>query len=466
MIDAEFFTFSKRENSTLRPAAAGVVIPVSLKVPSSIENPTLEIHDTNIPQYNYMRIAAYGRYYFITDRECIAKDTYIVTARVDTLATFKDEMAGQNVFAEYASYSYSQWLTDPRVNKTQAISIHRQAELVELFEIKPVGGLRMFHYCRVIADQGALNGYEVIQGENTLRPLIDVLTSKNDIRTLMLDIGGADPFDSICEIWDSPLDMTKCHASSAIGNVEIWQVQIGGRRLLNSDITLHSATLNLHHGDQYGDFRDEWLVYQLFIPYVGVINLPTELCNVCDTVVIRYAGDCTNGQIAYSVNLVGDETIPIGTYGACLKSANAMARQQGAEGRWAAGAMAVAGAAIGAGAFTGSLAAGVAAAGAAEISTFIGMSGPGKMEQAGSFTGGLACCGLLYESDRFILEVMKPGTITDPSHYTALGGRPVQKYIPIQNGFIKARNASVFISGTDNERATINSYLNGGVYYE
>ncbi len=337
---------------------------------------------------------------------------------------------------------------------------------MELFTHKVVGGLQMYHFCRVIATGGALNGYEVLQGVDTLRPLMTKLASKQDIQTLMLDIGGADPFDSVCEIWDSPLEMSACHEETALGNVEVWEVQLGGRRLINSDIKLHSATLNLHHGDLYGDFRDSWLTYQLFIPYVGVINLPTELCNICDTVVIRYAGDCTNGQIAFAVCLVGDTEIPIGTYGACLKSANAMARQQGAEGRWAAGAMAVAGAAIGAGVFSGSLAAGVAAAGAAELSTFVGMAGPGKMQQAGSFTGGLACCGLLYESDRFILEVMKPGTITEPSHYTALGGRPVQKYVTIQNGFVKARNASVAITGTDNERATINAYLNGGAYYE
>ena len=466
MLNATFYTFSKRENSTLRPTGEGAVIPVCLKVPSSIENPTLEIHNANIAAYNYMYISDYGRYYFITDRESIAKDTYIVTCRVDALASFKDEIAGQSVFAEYASYGYSPWLSDPRVNKTQAITINRQAELVELFEHKTLGGLRMFHFCRVIANGGVLNGYEVIQGNDTLRQLINLLTSKNDIRTLMLDIGGADPFDSICEIWDSPLNMSACHEESDFGTVHVWECEIGGRRLLNSDIKLHRAEMNLHHGDLYGDFRDEWLIYQLFLPYVGVINLPTELCNICDTVIIRYAGDCTNGQIAYSVVLEGDQQIPIGTYGACLKSANAMARQQGAEGRWAAGAMSVAGAAIAAGAFTGNAAAAVAAAGAAEISTFIGMAGPGKMEQAGSFTGGLACCGLLYESDRFILEVMKPGTITEPSHYTALGGRPVQKYVTIQSGFVKTRNASVAISGTDNERATINAYLNGGVYYE
>ena len=465
MISATFYTFAKRENSTLRPSGEGVVFNISLKIPSSIEEPTLEIHG-DVKAYNYVYIPYYSRYYFIVDRQCIAENCYIVSCRIDALATFKDEIAGQSVFAELASYGYSEWLHDGRINKTRAISVHRQAELVELFTHKTLGGIQTYHYCRVIATGGALNGYEVLQGVDTLRPLLTKLASKQDLQTLMLDIGGADPFNSICEIWDSPLEMTACHEETALGTVEVWEVQLGGRRLINSDIKLHSASLNLHHNDQYNDFRDEWLIYELFIPYVGVINLPTELCNVSNTVLIRYAGDCTNGQIAYSVNLVGTETIPIGTFGACLKSPNAMARQQGAEGRWAAGAMSVAGAAIAAGAFTGNPVAALAAAGAAEINTFIGMAGPGKMQQAGSFTGGLACCGLLYESDRFILNVLKPGTITDPSNYTALGGRPVQKYVPIQNGYIKTRNASVAISGSDNERAFINAALNGGVYYE
>lgn len=465
LITATFYNFPKRENSTKQPTGAGAEIPISIKIPSTIEDPTLEIH-ADVRAYNYVYIAYYGRYYFITDRECIAESCYIVTCRCDTLASFKAELAGQTVFAEYASFGFSQWLVDPRVNKTQAISVHREAALIELFDHLDVGGLMIRSFCRVIAEGGALNGYEVIQGNTSLQPLINKLSRKQDLQTLMLDIGGADPFDSICEIWDSPLEMSKCHNQTANGNVTVWEVQIGGRRLLAPDLTLHRAELNLHHNDQYNDFRDDWLIYNLFIPYVGVINLPTEICNVCDTVLIRYAADCTNGQIAYSVNLVGDETIPIGTYGACLKSPNAMSRQQGSEGRWAAGAMSVASAGVAAGLFTGSPVAGIAAAGAAELATFIGMAGPGKMEQAGSFTGGLACCSLLYESDRFILEVMKPGTVTEPSHYTANGGRPVQKYVTIQNGFIKARNASVEISGTDGERTTINALLNGGAYYE
>ncbi len=69
MLTAYFYTFSKRENSTLRPTGEGAAVSVSLKVPSSIERPTLEIRDANISTYNYLYISDYARYYFIVDRK-------------------------------------------------------------------------------------------------------------------------------------------------------------------------------------------------------------------------------------------------------------------------------------------------------------------------------------------------------------------------------------------------------------
>ena len=465
MLTATFYTFSKRENSTLRPTSGGVVIPVALKVPSSIESPSLEIHSADIATYNYLYITEYARYYFITDRESIAKDTYIVTCRVDALASFKDEIAGQNVFAEYASYGYSEWLVDPRVQPSGVITTMLESKTLEIFNV--TGGTPdTFEYCRVIAQNGVLNGYEVFMGVDTLRPLLNVLSDSNNLHTLLLDISGADPFSAICEIWESPLYMPNCHAQTALGNTTIWQVQIGGRRLLDPTCKSYYCIIDVPANAKYNDFRNDWISYQLFLPYVGVISLPTELMNNANSVIVTYAGDCTNGQIAYSVRIESTYLMNVGLYGANVKSANSMGRSQTDEGRWAAGAMSVVGAAVAAGAFTGNPVAAIGAAGAAEISTFIGMAAPGKRHEVGTFTGGIAACALNIDSTTIKLLIQKPGTITEPSHYTARYGRPVQKNVQIQAGFVKARNASVAISGTDSERAVINSYLNGGIYYE
>lgn len=465
MFDAVFHNFSKKENSTLQPAADGAHVPVALKVPSSIESPTLEIHDANIANYNYLYIPNYNRYYFITDRESIAKDTYIVTCRVDALASFKAELLNQNVFAEYASYGYSPWLVDPRVQANGLVTTELVSDTLEIFNV--TGGTPdTFEYCRVIAQNGVLNGYEVFMGVDTLRPLLNVLSDAQNLHTLLLDISGADPFNAICEIWESPLYMPNCHAQTALGSTTVWQVQIGGRRLLDPTCKSYYCYLDIPVSVRYGDFRNEWISYQLFLPYVGVISLPTDVMNNASSVVVTYAGDCTNGQIAYSVRIECGYLMNVGLYGANVKSANSMGRNQTDEGRWAAGAMSVAGAAIAAGAFTGNPVAAIGAAGAAEISTFIGMAAPGKRHEVGTFTGGIAACALNIDSTSIKLLITKPGTITEPSHYTAQFGRPAQKILPIQAGYIKARNASVAISGTDSERAVINSYLNGGIYYE
>ena len=69
-MDAYFFTFSKRENSTKQPVLnTGTKISIILKNPTSILNPVIELQEplnATPVAYNYMYISDWGRYYWLT----------------------------------------------------------------------------------------------------------------------------------------------------------------------------------------------------------------------------------------------------------------------------------------------------------------------------------------------------------------------------------------------------------------
>ena len=88
----DFYTFSKRENSTARPSgSAAASFSCTLKDRSGVLRPVLEIYNTaawNPTALNYAHIAAYGRYYYVTDWTWIV-GRWECTLEFDALASWK-----------------------------------------------------------------------------------------------------------------------------------------------------------------------------------------------------------------------------------------------------------------------------------------------------------------------------------------------------------------------------------------
>ena len=96
MININFYTFSKKENSTKRPTGAGTVLSCNIKSRSSIVNPFIELK-TNPTAFNYCYIPSFNRYYYISD---ITFDSglWLVTCRIDVLATYKTEIGNTSMY--------------------------------------------------------------------------------------------------------------------------------------------------------------------------------------------------------------------------------------------------------------------------------------------------------------------------------------------------------------------------------
>lgn len=103
-----FYTFSKRQNSTARPTGAAVEsFDCKLKDSSGVLRPTLEIYKQaswNPTALNYAYISDYGRYYYVSDwRWIVGRWECILT--VDALASWKTQIgaASKYILRSYAA---------------------------------------------------------------------------------------------------------------------------------------------------------------------------------------------------------------------------------------------------------------------------------------------------------------------------------------------------------------------------
>lgn len=99
MFTVQFYTFSKKENSTKQPTGTATSYNCLLKDSCSVTQPVLELHDDGTPVgtgttawnptgYNYVYIADFQRYYFVTDWEWV-KPFWVCHLTVDVLASYK-----------------------------------------------------------------------------------------------------------------------------------------------------------------------------------------------------------------------------------------------------------------------------------------------------------------------------------------------------------------------------------------
>lgn len=107
MFTVQLFSFSKKENSTARPSSnSATSFNCKLLKPSGVLNPAIELNLglNNAPNYNYAYIPSFDRYYWIeewTNNEPL----WMASLKVDTLASYKEEIGNSNLYILRASAS-------------------------------------------------------------------------------------------------------------------------------------------------------------------------------------------------------------------------------------------------------------------------------------------------------------------------------------------------------------------------
>lgn len=115
MIKVDFYKFSKKDNSTKRPAIADRKVEYSsclIKDGSGIVNPTLQIATKeNVSEWNYCYIPEFNRYYFISEWT-YDMGQWTASCRCDELATWKSQIGSSTQYITRSSYTYDPYVTD------------------------------------------------------------------------------------------------------------------------------------------------------------------------------------------------------------------------------------------------------------------------------------------------------------------------------------------------------------------
>lgn len=107
-----FYTFSKRVNSTKKPVNPAVSVSCVLKDNSGVLNPVLEVSINTNPQgLNYAYIPQFDRYYWVNEWTWII-GRWEVTLSVDALATYQTQIGNSEHYVLRSSYRYNQNIVD------------------------------------------------------------------------------------------------------------------------------------------------------------------------------------------------------------------------------------------------------------------------------------------------------------------------------------------------------------------
>lgn len=98
-VNADFYSFSKRKNSTKQPTGTATQISVDLKSGTSLISPTFLLSLNTRPTFNY--VVYEGWYYFITDIISVRNNLWEIVCEVDALATARTEILATTAYILY-----------------------------------------------------------------------------------------------------------------------------------------------------------------------------------------------------------------------------------------------------------------------------------------------------------------------------------------------------------------------------
>lgn len=134
--EVKFWNFPKKVNSTARPSGEGTAYGCVLLSSSGIVDPmiTLERGLNSVPDFNYCYIPAFSRYYFVREWT-FSNSLWSASLSVDVLATYKDQIAGKELYVLRSSADYDGTITDtyyPVLNSSTAGFYNANKHLVEV----------------------------------------------------------------------------------------------------------------------------------------------------------------------------------------------------------------------------------------------------------------------------------------------------------------------------------------------
>ena len=300
-------TFSKEVNSTKRPGAGfGTVVTVVLKEPSTLTTPVFELHDDVWkPEYNYIYVPRWNRYYFIHEAVIEPGLVWAVQCAVDVLASWKDEIRASTAYVRRSASNYSLFIPDPTWTHDSRPTVSNAAVSDLATSFLGDGCYILFTASSDTAQYGpvpSMTTYALTSGE--LRALCKYMFSSDlyaeattgvDTTSAVLAKTFFNPFQYVIKCYWVPFPPTDFPGTASQELSFGWWTcpsNIVTGRKLTTPLANKQIIFDLSYGrnTDWTDRAGEWVSYMLYLPGFGEINLnPT------------YAGMELIGQIVFDI---------------------------------------------------------------------------------------------------------------------------------------------------------------------
>ena len=456
--------FSKRKNSTKIPTATGTEIDVWWKEETSIDSPSVVLA-SNTFNIDYCYINDWGRYYFVSAISTLADGTVQYDLVEDVLATNKTAIGSTVAQIGFSSTGYDTMKVDSRlpVKVTKTIT-KSSGSSPGLFDAQG---------CYVLA---------VSNNESNMSMVCYYAVDQANLQTLMQEILTNSSLKAAVEtycsdVWDAIVSCTwvpfsRTEMPGSISDVSIVVANeitnAVGRKLNNPSVRTASANETIPW--TYSDFRriPPYTSISAWIPGYGYIDINSADLAGFTSLKFNFTADCSTGDVVcqitnsdgsvifQSISYNMGVSIPLSNFtmdvGGVIQNTSSFLGNA-TNTALSVGSLNIAGAISGAFSMLSSGANAVLAANKREVSV--------KGTQGGR---AIIAQGVDVYVFCFSVDTEDPNNAS----YIARWGRPVGVTHAISNhsGYVECIGAYVDMSGDNWEREEINSYLNGGFYYE
>lgn len=472
-LTAIFYSFSKRQNSTKVPAIAGTSYNVVLKNPTSMNAPVFTL---NADTFTFNYCSFNGAYYFVTDTVSVRNDIWEIHCTKDVLATYRTQILASPAYVLYDSVGNSEIVDNRLAIKTSRTLAENSVAFPNVlaagtYVLTCVGQNSCASWWNI--DPAALQlstiyseAYNAV--EDTFVPtswtqVPEAITQSfkyfGEVITkgisYLLSNGSAIESIRNC-IWIPfrPI-VTATGGQIYLGN---YNTGLSGYKITEPVVQLDQVSVDIPW--QFTDWRRNapYTQVYLYIPFIGVVALPSAQLTGASSITIRSALNVISGDLSVNVN---NGTQVLGSYGANVAmnvpigSSNAVQRQVVnsivATGGAIAGAAAGIGIAAGAAALSGI--AGAAAAQIAGVPTSVGGLSNGS---ASGLSTNIICFTSCHDTN------VAPGSVADVIGLPAFR----RELLSSVSGYVQTHEFSLQADAPDQDLQRVNTYLNGGAFIE
>lgn len=196
-MQATFYQFAKRTNSTKRPSG-GQEFGIDLKAPCNIIDPEIKIATQSDPTgYNYCYLPTFSRYYWVKNWTYV-DGLWNASLTVDTLASYRDQIGNSTEYVTRSSAQYDGTISDglyPATAEVRSVTSAFQGGFSETIS----GGFFVIGFIAKAANSIGAITYVVMTPGNAKKLSAKLLT---DVSYLSID--NAEISDSLTKVLFNP----------------------------------------------------------------------------------------------------------------------------------------------------------------------------------------------------------------------------------------------------------------------